>query len=598
MSDQQKAVKGAESVIEAAAQNIYRNSLKYWFLRYGYLKAIDGTITQYPNMKLLHVQQLIFDHHDECLKAKKPCLQITLKPRKGGASTGHQAAMYWRGRKFAGREGACMGDIAGTSDTVFEIYRRFAENDKFNWGDGFANLLPGDKERNLTDDIILPNGSTYKKVTAGSTNANRSGTIQFANATEVSYFPNNLERDPLTSFLGSWHDSGEASYACLDSTSNGPQGKFYDYYMDERNGWKKIFSAWWQEPTYRIPFRSVEDENKFKRDLQFEKEDMDTMNRFNLNLEQMHWLRDKLLNKCGGSRDKLNKEYPNTVEEAFLSKSALRFNIHVLENMARMATVHPPKKGDFVTQDDGSASFLPDPQGDVKLFEEPQFNRRYIGAFDPCAGEDQQAKGQSANPDWHSVQILRDTYVDTRNGTHYPPKIVAHYHSRADVSIACEVAAAMSRYYGKCQFIVETNGVGLYPVKRLAELQIPLWHRPVKGKTQGQMEKQDGWNSNATNRTTIIDALGGYIQKWKPEEPSFECYDLEIIEELKKMVTADGTDKAMPGFHDDTVLALSMILYLRGNATLYLEPRPPKQDYAKILRSQGWKLTPAYQPHE
>lgn len=588
------ATKAAEAVIEKAAQEIYKNSLQYWFLRFGYLKAIDGVITQYPQVKLLHVQSEIFAHHDLCLKAKKPCLQIILKARKGGASTGVQAATYFRTRRFAGREAAVIGDIAGTSDTVFEIYRRFAENDRFDWGDGFGNLRADDKEHNQTDDIWLPNGSSYKKVTAGSSNANRSGTIQIGNATEVSRFPHSEQRDPLTGFVGSWHDSGEASYMALDSTSAGPFGKYYDYYMDERNGYHKIFSAWFMEPTYRKKFFSGDEERKLMNDVHADREDMEMMQRFNLDWEQMNWIRDKFVNKCASNRETLNQEYPNTAAEAFLSKAATRFNIHVLENMTRMAAAHPPKKGDFVTQEDGSASFMPDPQGDIKIFEEPIFNRRYIGTFDPCAGEDQQAKGQSANPDYHSVGILRDTFIDTRNGQHYPPKIVAHYHSRADVSIACDAAAAMSRFYGKCQMVVETNGVGLYPVKQLATLNVPLWVRKVKGKTQGTTELQAGWNSNATNRTTIIDTLGGYIQKWKPEDPSFECYDLEIIEELKKMVTKDGTDQAMSGFHDDTVLMLAMALYLRGNATVYLEPKPKNVSLERILRSQGWRLQQSY----
>lgn len=596
MSGPDKVTAGASAVIDKVAQNIYRNSLKYWFLRYGYLKAIDGTITEHPNLKLQHVQQLIFDHHDACLVAKKPCLQIILKARKGGASTGVQAATYFRTRKFANREAAIMGDIAGTSDTVYEIYRRFAEHDKFDWGDGFGNLRADDKEHNLTDDIVLPNGSSYKKVTAGSSNANRSGTIQVGNATEVSRFPQSTERDPLTGFLGSWHDSGEASYMALDSTSAGPFGKYYEFYMDERNGYHKIFSAWFQEPTYRKKFPSVEDEAKLIRDIRADRDDMEMMQRFSLDWEQMHWIRDKFLNKCGASREKLNQEYPNTVEEAFLSKSALRFNIHVLENMRRAAVVHPPRTGDFVTQDNGSASFIPATQGDVKIFEEPQVNHRYIGAFDPCAGEDQQAKGQTANPDWHSVGILRDSFIDTRNGCHFPPKIVAHYHSRADVSVACDAAAAMSRFYGKCLFVVETNGVGLYPVKRLAELEIPLWSRQVPGKTQGQKEKQDGWNSNPTNRQTIIDALGAFIEKWKPEDPTFEVFDVEIVEELKKFVTRNGIDAAMPGFHDDTVMMLAMILYLRANATVFLEPKPPRVNFEKLMLRQGWKLQPAYHP--
>lgn len=568
----------------------FRASVGKWFMRYGYFKDQKGVVTTYPKTKLFDVQRKIFEHHDACLAAKKPCKQIILKPRRGGASTGVQAAMYFRGRMFPGREAAIMGDIAGTSSTVFEIYRRLAENDKLDWGDGLGNLREDDKENNLADDIKLPNGSTYKKVTAGSTNANRSGGVQFANCTEVAYYPINLDRDPLTSFLGSWYGEGEVSYAAMDSTSNGPAGKFYDYYSDERNDWHKIFSAWHEEPTCRLEFNTADEEAKLHRTVNSDRELKEMQLRFSLDWTQMNWINFRLYDKCGGNKEQLNKEFPNTVEEAFLKTSALRFNIRVLESMENMAKNHPPQRGDFVTQADQTASFLPSPNGEVAIYEEPRVGCKYIGAFDPCAGEDQQQKGQQANPDAHSVRILRDGYIDPQKNESFPPKTVAHYHSRADVTIAVEQAAAMSRHFGKCLFVVETNGVGLYPVKALRALGIPLWQRQQKAQTQGQTEAADGWFSNAQLRTTIIDNLGSYIEKWRLDAPTFEEFDLATIAELKKVVTLNGKDQAMSGFHDDTMISLALGLYLRQNATALLEVKRRAPDIRKILKRQGWKL--------
>ena len=593
MSDKPNPIaSGADAVMAKAAQNIYRNSAKFWFLRYGVVKDINGVIVRWPQLKLRVVQERMFEHHDLCLKEKRPCRQIVLKPRKDGASTAGQAIMYHRGRKFANREGALMGDVAGTSQKVFSIYRTFAENDLFDWGDGLPNLRADDKVNNLEEDIHLPNGSTYIQVTAGSTNANRGGTLQLADSTETAYYRTDLSRDPLAGFLGSANLNSEFSYGLMDSTSNGPFGRFFEYFMDERNDWHKIFVAWHEEPDYRRDFESAEEEAHFIRDMS--RYEHELKERFSLTLEQLHWRRDKLINTYAGDEEMMNKECPASIEEAFLAKSSLRFNVSILANMERMANAHPPKKGDFITQEDGSASFIPDPQGDVKIFEEPTVGRRYLGAFDPCAGEDQQAKGQSANPDWHSVGILRDSFIDPTNGHHYPPMLAAHYHSRADVAVATETAAAMSRFYGSCMFVVETNGVGLYPVKSLEALNVPLWARKVKGKTPGQMDTQNGWFSNEQLRTTIIDTLGAYIQKWKPEDPSFECWDLDIIGELKKIVTSSGRDEAMAGHHDDCVMMLAMGLYLRSNATLLLEPKAPRVNFEKLLKQQGWKLQGAY----
>jgi hypothetical protein len=581
-------MEAAEQIAQEVLRKKYRDSSKFWFRRFGVLKNIEGVIARYPNIKLKVVQERIFDYNDECLQQKKPCLIATLKPRKEGASTGIQAAMYHRLRQFPGRSAAVMGDIIGSSDTVMEIFRTFAENDTHDWGDGLPNLAPGDRVNNLSDDIVLPNMATMKKVTAGSTNANRSGTLQILNATEVAYYPTNAGRDPLVAFLGSWHEHGAASFAALDTTSAGPVGKFYELYMDPRNSWKKIFVSWFEEPDHVLAFSTVSDEEKFKRSM--DRLEHETMERFSLTLPQLNWRRDKLYNKCGGSIEQLNREYPPTVEDAFNQKSALRFNIQVLETMERRAKVVVPRVGDFVTQANGTVSFVDDPNGTVKIFEEPRFGCKYMGAVDPCSGKDQQSGN---NPDAHAVGILRADYIDPRNADKLPDMLVATHHSRLPVEAMCDSAAALSRYYGNCMMAVETNGVGLFPVKKLKELNVPLWQRKLKeGSNGGQMA--DGWYSNESLRKTIIDHLGEVISKWRLEEPTIDIFDADVLAELKTMVVDGGRAEAMPGKHDDLVLMLAILYFLRTNATLMKEPERKKVSLAKLLAREGWRSLPQH----
>ena len=108
----------------------------------------------------------------------------TEAPTEGG-STCAQALTYHHMRKHENLSGSLMGDIAGTSDKVFEIYRRYAENDEFPWDDTGTNLADNG---NLADLIKLNTGSAYGKETAGSKNAGRSGTIQVGNMTETAFW--------------------------------------------------------------------------------------------------------------------------------------------------------------------------------------------------------------------------------------------------------------------------------------------------------------------------------------------------------------------------------------------------------------------------
>lgn len=573
----------------------FGDSVTNWFLRFGVLKDRGGLELRYPKLKMQAVQRKMFAHYDQCLAAKLPCKQIVLKWRKGGASTGAQAMMYHRGRRFSGRAGALMGDISGTSDQVFEIYRRFAENDRFEWPDGRGTLQPGDRVNNLTDDIVLPNTSTYIKVTAASTNANRGGTIQQANSTETAYYPINPERDPLTGFLGSWSEHTESSLGILDSTSNGPFGKFYEYFQDERNGWHKIFCAWFEDEENALPFASVAEERDFQQTMM--KHEIVQQERFSLRLEQLHWLRDKLLNKCGSSLEQLNKEYPPTPEDAFLKRSALRFNITVLESMERLAKAHSCERVSLTPQKDDrgqivSATAVPDNAGDVHVFERPRYGCKYALTVDSCTGEDQQSRAQSANPDWHSAQVWRSEFLDAANGDWLPPKLAAHHFSRLEVGVMCEVAASMSAFYGRCIGVVEVNGCGLYPVKKLAELGVPMWERSRKPQPNVMInETSSGWFTNEVVRKTIIDNLAGLIERWSLQRPTFELWSPRVIQELRQFIrTHNGRDEAMPGEHDDDVLAAAIALYtVNSVATEMRPPERKKINFEKFLSREGWK---------
>ena len=581
------SAKEAQAIHHQRLNRHFTDKASLWFLRYGYIKDSDGIVTRWPALKLRVVQKKMFDYYDECLSAKKPCLEIVCKPRKDGASTAAQAMNYHRLRRYAGRAGALMGDIQGTSDQVFEIFRTFALNDGFQWPDGLGALRVEDKTGNLTDDITLPNQSTFKKVTAGSTNANRSGTIQVANATEVSYYPSNPDRDPMTGFIGSWNENGESSLGILDSTSNGPFGTFYEYFMDERNGWHKIFVGWQEEPDHILPFANSDEEKKFLRDM--DKETREVMERLGVTLLQMHWRHQKLVDKCGGSIETLNKEYPATIEDAFLQKSALRFNISVLNKLERIAEVNKPANGSLMTQQDGSVSFQPDDGGDIELHEQPRIGCKYLGTWDSCTGKDQQAQGKNREPDWHSIQILRAPYLD-QFGQSLPVTLAAHHYSRLEVEVAAEIAAAMSRFYGKCLFVVEVNGCGLYPVKKLQELGVPLWERQRKNPSTGQIDVSAGWFTNEVIRRTIIDNLAGKVLAWKPEEPTLEIRSLRVIGEMKTFATQDGKPQAMPGTFDDTVLALAIGVQNITCATEMKEFRRKAVTVEKLLRRQGWRM--------
>ena len=320
-----------------------------------------------------------------------------------------------------------------------------------------------------------------------------------------------------------------------------------------------------------------------------DKETREVMERLGVTLEQMHWRHQKLVDKCKGSIQTLNKEYPATIEDAFLQKMSLRFNMSVLTKLERIAEVNKPARGVLMPQQDGTVSFLLDDGGDIEIHEQPRVGCKYIGSFDACTGRDQQAQGQLQDPDWHSIMVIRAGYLD-QFGQMQPPKLVAHHHSRLDIEVAAQIAASMATYYGKCMFVIETNGCGLYPVKKVQELGIPVWERQRKNPTTGQIDVSAGWFTGEVIRKTLIDNLGGKIVTWKPEEPTLDIPSLLLIGELKTFVTKDGKPQAMPGKKDDCVLAFAIGLQNITCATEMKEFRRKPPTVEKMLKREGWRM--------
>ena len=148
-------------------ENLIRIDPEVWFSTFGVIRDKRGKDIK-PVANTL--QKRMFAHYRKCQLEDRPCKMIILKPRQKGASTCAQALTYHHMRKHENLAGSLMGDISGTSDKVFEIYRRYAESDHFPWTEGQGSVADGGS---LADLIKLQSGSAYGKETAGSKNAGR-----------------------------------------------------------------------------------------------------------------------------------------------------------------------------------------------------------------------------------------------------------------------------------------------------------------------------------------------------------------------------------------------------------------------------------------
>lgn len=552
--------------------------VEFWLKNCTEIKKKDGSTEKAikPNKLQLEVLQ----HYRECQVAKKPCLIMILKPRQKGASTIAEAVIYHHMRRNAGLNGALMGDIAATSDKVFEMYRRYYESDKYPWNQGARN-----EDLNLTDEITLPNGSKWSKETAGSTNAGRSGTVQVAHMEEVAFYPSSETKDPTTAFLGSFYKDSPVSLGFATSTANGATGWFYDTW-NSQNAWKKIFAAWYEFEDSARAFESEEERTRFEASL--DEDEINERKLYNVTLEQLNWRRHIIATDYRNDAAKFRQEMPSNPEECFLLSSRPRFDpVAVKSLLALAATNDTRQRGNLVVQGDHSAIWLPDQNGgSIHRMEEPIIGCKYLVAADTCTGEDQQIGGKTSDPDWHDVQVWRQGYTDPGTGTYRDPMLVAWHKSQVDTDELAEIIASLSFYYGKCIAVPEVNGMGgLHVVKLLVKYGVPVFRRkPHTNATKKKSEAEElsafGWQTDVLTRKWIIDALVPLIRTER-----VVIYFAEILQQFRTfVVTEHGRSEAMPGKHDDSVLAAAIALYNIGAATEYKLARTRGIDLMRLAR--------------
>ena len=541
-------------------QDLIRIDPEVWFSTFGVIKDKRGRdIKPVPNT----LQKRMFAHYRKCQIEDKPCKMIILKPRQKGASTCAQALTYHHMRKHENLSGSLMGDISGTSDKVFEIYRRYAEYDLFPWDESGGSLAEGGS---LADLIKLKSRSNYGKETAGSKNAGRSGTIQVGNMTEVAFWPMQGERDPALGYLQSLYDGDNISLVVADSTPNGPNGWFYRTWVQD-NEWAKIFAAWYEFDDSSTPFENESMKQDFIDTMT--EDEKSEMERFGVNYEQLHWRRRVLQDKCNGDISKFRQEYPSDPDECFLMSSRPRFHVANVESMMKAAEKIKFKTGTMSVQNDGrSGSFTPDKGGMWKVYEEPEYDSRYIISVDTCTGEDQQMQGLAADPDFHSVQVWKAPFEDWHGDWHVP-RLVALHHSRLDIGILAHEVEGAARWYGNAFVVPEVNNSGLALLKYLLEMGLSVYRRRKYNDSMGMVEKSFGWSTDKITRKTIIDHMASELI-----DENFDIPDIDVLKELKTFIINDrGKPEAAPGHHDDHVLAAAIAIYNIDQASKYQLPK-------------------------
>jgi len=362
----------------------------------------------------------------------------------------------------------------------------------------------------------------------------------------------------------------------------GNSGWFYDTWNGV-NSWKKIFAAWFEFEDSVIPFATDEARRKFETSMT--EDEINERKIHGVTLEQLQWRRDKIMTDYQGDTAKFRQEYPSDPETCFLLSSRPKFDMAAVKNMiAACGSNDQRQRGNLVIQGEKSAMWLPDPEGSIHRWEEPTIGCRYVISVDTCTGKDQQIGGRASNPDWHDIQVWRAGYIHPGTQEWQRHKLVAWHKSRVDTDLLAEEVASLSFYYGKCLVVPEINGAGgHHVVKILVKYGVPVFRR--KPHTNGRPKSADeeleayGWQTDVITRKEIVDTLVPLVRLEK-----IEIYATEVLEQFRTFVQGDSKAEAMPGKHDDSVLAAAIALYNIGAATEYRLGKVRGLDLMRLAR--------------
>lgn len=506
-----------------------------------------------PNVLQLRISEVI-----ETLREHCPGVRIRIvavKPRRAGLSTFSLHCGYHEARRRP-IEGMTIADCKKNSEMLTERLEDYSGHDSFPW----ENTLT-----RSTSTKAWSNGSTWTIDTAENPDAGVGGTRQFGHFSECAKYPQTEkknDRKTMTAALPAFN--GDDTVCIAESTPEGAQGWFFDTfegaieltefvrrYMEgfrPEQVWIRVFAAWHEFADYRRqqPVSKVE---RAQIDETLDEMEVEGIRRWGWDYEQLAWRRDTIEAECDKNPDIFAFYYPSDPVSCWIASGSPRFNMQALAEMDAKAINSVSETGFLVSQPNGTVAFIPDPAGDVQIFEKPVPGLKYGVIIDPAESLSQTV---GADPDANSVGVWRAAYQDTAHNVWRPMKLVARikppYRAEED-----EVAAhgiRLSRYFGRCIVAQEVNK-GYHLLRCLQVAGVPLYKRtPLNHRTK-KVEEQYGFKmTDKGNREALISSLASAIVNGDIDIP---CR--HMLAEMKAFVRkSSGKSEASANNHDDDVI--------------------------------------------
>ena len=526
-------------------------------------------------LSLNRTQTKIVNAAYQMKEAGRPVRILELKGRQQGSSTGLGAYCFLRTLCEANTNSLIITEEkSGSARNIFSVYKRFADNLPFEVARDFTREGTLMKFSDPLNSQIRVEGE--KKIT--------SFTYNIVHCSEAAFFSS------LAGTLAMLYQTvpdNQDTAIFLETTANQHGDDFYQEWIravEEKSDFMALFIPWFDHDEYRTPFANEEEKEEFGNQLSDNNEGQygdETLlvGAYDLSLEALNSRRSAIRNRCQGSLNEFDRQYPSTWETAFKTAAISIFDMARIDNLKGTS----PRKPELGTLFDlhGSIQFRPQQNGIVTMTlpPEPDYFSGYVVGADVAEGLD--------TGDFSCAVVMK----------RLPLEVVCVIKGRdgrqVDIDEFVDQIRMISKYYDDASILVESNADGGSVNRLLTERGC---RNVLREKDVGLSGSERlGWRNTSTSRR-----MGVALLQTAFNSGELDVWNEDILSEFSTFVTVNGRPQAInkrkrrvqgmsrTGFFDDGVFAcIGAVLAHEGLPA----PRPNRwhQRRKDVIELKRWR---------
>lgn len=498
-----------------------------------------------------------------------PIYVIVPKARQMGVSTWWQGVFFSRcvlsharkgSQKGAVFRAATIAHVDQSADQIFSISRTYHKN--------LPEVWDYPLESNQQGQIEWKNGSSIWINSIRVADALGKGpTLNGIHFSEVANFADAGINPmlPIGSAMGALAKNSQ-TIVVYESTAKGRDPFFFGQIEGILRGkasrYTVLFLPWFLMPDYHMPWESyraeilanptaddpgehfvpTEEEQALRRKLAsvVVKPGQELLAyRVRLTDEQLIWRRYVIDNEYEGSIADFQRYYPSTLDEAFSATEQNLFGPETVDHYYR-ASKEPEHVG-TVTNDTGTAAFVADSRGKLKVWELPIPGEEYTIGSDPATGK--------VTGDASCMTVIRNSTW----------QVVATYHGQTEWDDFAKHNFALGKFYNWARLGIENNNSAVASV--VHKMGYPnLYYYFDDSRKSAKEGQTPGFNTNRKTRKLIVDGLD---EVTRPPRQLVHP-DVGFAREMETFVWNEKRERyeAAPRKHDDRIMSAAIAVHL------------------------------------